>query len=78
VSSPRLEAFLARLYTDEAALAAFMRAPADTARSAGLDDAEVSAMVAADHVGLVMAAASYRAKRTWRKGRRTLLQRLRG
>ena len=60
MSSPRLEAFLARLYTDEASLAAFIRAPADTARDAGLDDADVSAMVAADHIGLVMAAAARR------------------
>jgi len=78
VSSPRLEEFLARLYTDEASLAAFIRAPAETARAAGLDDVDVSAMVAADYVGLVMAAASYRAKRVRRKGRRPLLQRLRG
>jgi hypothetical protein len=78
MSSPRLEAFLASLYTDEASLAAFIRAPAETARAAGLDDADVSAMVAADRVGLVMAAASYRAKRARRNGRRRLLQRLRG
>lgn len=58
MSSPRLEAFVARLYTDEASLAAFIRAPADTARDAGLDDADVSAMVAADHIGLVMAGAA--------------------
>jgi len=35
-------------------------------------------MVAADHVGLVMAAASYRAKRVRREGRRRLLRRLGG
>jgi hypothetical protein len=78
MSSPRLEEFLARLYTDASSLAAFMRTPAETARAAGLDEADVSAMVAADHVGLVMAAASYRAKRARRNGRRPLLQRLRG
>jgi hypothetical protein len=78
MSSPRLEEFLARLYTEASSLAAFMRAPAETARAAGLDEADVSAMVAADHVGLVMAAASYRAKRARRNGRRPLLQRLRG
>jgi hypothetical protein len=77
VSSPRLEVFLARLYTDEAFLAAFTRAPADNARAAGLDDAEASAMAAADHVGLIMAAASYRAKLASRHRRRPLLQRLR-
>jgi hypothetical protein len=78
MSSPRLEEFLARLYTDEASLAAFIRAPAETACAAGLDEADVSAMVAADRVGLVMAAAGYRAKRARRNGRRRLLQRLRG
>ena len=78
MSSPRLEEFLARLYTDEASLATFIRAPAETARAAGLDEADVSAMVAADHVGLVMAAASYRAKRVRREGRRRLLRRLGG
>jgi hypothetical protein len=35
-------------------------------------------MAAADRVGLVMAAASYRAKRARWNGRRPLLQRLRG
>jgi hypothetical protein len=70
VSSPRLEAFLARLYSDEAALAAFLRAPADEARAAGLDGSEAAALAAADHVGLVMAAASFRAKRAQRKRRR--------
>jgi hypothetical protein len=78
MSSPRLEEFLARLYTDKASLAAFILAPAEIARAAGLGDADVSAMVAADHVGLVMAAAGYRAKRARRNGRRPLLQRLRG
>jgi hypothetical protein len=69
-----LEEFLVRLYTNKPALAAFLRAPAETARAAGLDHAEVSALVGADHIGLVMAAASFRAKRARRKGRRSLLQ----
>ena len=67
MSSPLLEEFLARLYTDEPALAEFLRMPAETARAAGLNDAEVSALVGADHIGIVMAAASYRAKRERRK-----------
>lgn len=66
MSSPALEAFLARLYTDEAALAAFLRAPAEAAGAAGLDDAEAAALAEADHAGLVMAAASFRAKRAMR------------
>jgi len=74
VSSPHLEAFLARLYTEEAALAEFLRVPAETARVAGLDGAEVAALVGADRVGLVMAAASFRAKRARRKSRRRMLR----
>jgi hypothetical protein len=72
MSSPLLEEFLARLYTDEPALAEFLRAPAETARAAGLKGSEVSALVAADHVGLVMAARSFRAKRQQRTNHRAL------
>jgi 2-hydroxychromene-2-carboxylate isomerase len=67
-----MEAFLARLYTDEVALAEFLRMPSETARAAGLNDVEVSALVGADHIGLVMAAASYRAKRERQKSRHRL------
>ena len=70
MSSPRLEAFLARLYTDAAALAAFLRAPAECARAAGLDAAETAAMAEADQIGLAMAAASFVAKRAQHKRRR--------
>jgi hypothetical protein len=73
MSSPALEEFLARLYTDEAALAEFLRMPSKTARTAGLNDVEVSSLVGADHIGLIMAAASFRAKRERRKSRRRLL-----
>jgi hypothetical protein len=72
VSSPKLEEFLARLYTDERSLDAFVHTPAETARAAGLDPAEVLALVGADRIGLVMAAASFRAKRARRKRRHTL------
>ena len=72
MSSPALEEFLARLYTDEAALTEFLRTPADTAGAAGLSDVEAAALVTADHVGLVMAAASFRAKRELRTTRRLL------
>jgi hypothetical protein len=70
MSSPRLEAYLARLYTDAAALAAFLEAPVASARAAGLDAVEAEALRAADHTGLVMAAASFRAKRARRRRRR--------
>ena len=63
MSSPAFEAFLARLYTDEALLAAFLREPGETARGAGLDAASVAALCAIDRDGLTMAARSFRAKR---------------
>ena len=69
-----LEEFLARLYTDEAALSAFLSAPTEAARAAGLDDAEISALAGADQTGLVMAAASFRAKRARRSRRHRLLR----
>jgi hypothetical protein len=77
MSSPALEEFLALLYTDEAALSAFLGAPAETARAAGLGDAEVSALARADQPGLVLAAASFRAKRARRGGRHPLRRWLR-
>ena len=72
MSSPALEGFLARLYTDESTLAEFLRRPGEIARAAGLNDAEVLAFEGADHVGLVMAAESFRAKRQGRKKRHGL------
>ena len=72
MSSPALEEFLARLYTDEPALAKFLQAPTEAARAAGLKDPEVLALANADHIGLVMAAASFRAKRERRRSRRRL------
>jgi hypothetical protein len=72
MSSPALEGFLARLYTDEATLAEFLRRPAEIARAAGLSDAEVMALEGADHVGLVMAARSFRAKRQQQRNLRAL------
>ena len=72
MSSPALEESLARLYADEPVLAKFLQAPTEAARAAGVNDAEVSALANADYIGLVMAAASYRAKRERRKSRRQL------
>jgi hypothetical protein len=69
VSSPRRESLLARLYTDDAALSAFLRSPGEAARAFGLDAGEVAALAAVDRDGLVMAAASYRAKRAHRPPR---------
>ena len=67
MSSPLLEAFLARLYTDEAALAAFLETPVDEARNAGLAASEVAALLEIDREGLVMAARGFRAKLRARK-----------
>jgi hypothetical protein len=72
MSSPALEGLLARLYTDESTLAEFLRRPAEIARGAGLSDAEVLALEGADHVGLVMAARSFPAKRQRRRKRHGL------
>ena len=74
MSSPAFEEFLARLYTDEAALSAFLSAPTEAARAAGLDHAEISALASADQTGLVMAAASFRVKRKQLSRRHRLLR----
>jgi len=63
VSTPAFEAFLARLYTDEALLAAFLNEPEKTARAAGLDSVAVRSLGQIDRDGLAMAARSFRAKR---------------
>ncbi|MDN2697698.1 hypothetical protein O0882_15350 [Janthinobacterium sp. SUN073] len=66
MSSPALEIFLARLYTDEALRAAFLLEPRAQALQHGLSPQEAEAMAAMDRVGLQMAAASYRSKRAGR------------
>lgn len=63
MSSPAFEAFLARIYTDAAARARFLADPAAAAGDAGLDAAEVAALVAIDRAGLRLTAASLLAKR---------------
>jgi hypothetical protein len=74
MSSPRFEAFLARLYSDFRFLSRFMRAPAQVAREAGLDLREQAAAAAMDRAGLLMAARSYELKRGARRGRRRWLR----
>jgi hypothetical protein len=66
MSSPALEAFLARLYTDEKLLAAFLAAPEATALAAGLDRGTVAALAAVDHDDLIVATRSFRMKRAGR------------
>jgi len=63
MSSPALEAFLARLYTDETVLSQFLEEPRAVAAAAGLDAAAIVALCELDRDVLVMTARSYRAKR---------------
>ena len=75
MSSPALETYLARLYTDDALRAAFLLEPRAQALLHGLSQQEAEAMAAMDRVGLQMAAASYRAKRAAHGGRALPAQR---
>jgi hypothetical protein len=59
--SPAFEAFLARLYVDAEARAAFLADP--RAAASGLADDEIAALEAIDRVGLELAAASFARKR---------------
>ncbi|MCC7681957.1 hypothetical protein [Janthinobacterium sp. FW305-128] len=74
MSSPALETYLARLYTDDAVREAFLLAPRAQALLHGLSPQEADAMAAMDRVGLQMAAASYRAKRAAHGSRATPAQ----
>lgn len=58
-----IETFLARLYSDVGARAAFLDAPEAAARDAGLSDPDVIALCQIDRAGLLMAAKSYAGKR---------------
>jgi len=63
MSSPTLEAFLARLYAEESVLTAFLADPEPILAAANLSEAERSALRGLDRTGLVLAARSFRAKR---------------
>jgi len=67
MSSPLLEAFLALLYTDQAARRRFHADPAGEARLAGLGAEEVAALLRIDRPGLELAARSFAAKRAGRR-----------
>jgi len=75
MSSPALEAFLARLYTDAVARARFNADPAGEAARAGLSAAECAAMVRCDRTGLEMAAESFGRKRAQHQRHRRPLYR---
>ncbi|PHV29005.1 hypothetical protein CSQ93_07550 [Janthinobacterium sp. BJB426] len=74
MSTPALETYLARLYTDDVLRAAFLLDPHAQALLHGLSPQEAEAMAAIDRVGLQMAAASYRAKRSAHGSRATPAQ----
>jgi hypothetical protein len=64
VTAESLEAFLARLYTDPAARAAFLIDPRGEARGAGLSPAQADALADLDRLGLELAADSFARKRS--------------
>jgi hypothetical protein len=71
MSSPRFEAFLARLYTDDGFRRRFLADPRALARHAGLDAPAIEALVRIDRAGLELAARSFAHRRAARgPGRR--------
>ena len=66
MSTPRFEAFLARLYVDERARADFLAHPRTEAIKAGLTAAEVEAVVQIDLIGLDLLSKSLERKRRGR------------
>lgn len=58
MTSPAFEAFLARIYVDAASRERFLADPRESARSAGLSDPEVDALVTIDRNGLRLFAES--------------------
>jgi hypothetical protein len=69
VSSPAFEAFLARIYVDDAARDRFLADPRREAERAGLSAVEIAALERIDREGLRLAADSFRAKRERKAGR---------
>lgn len=70
MSSPQLETFLARLYTDTQLREAFLIDPHPVANAANLTADEVDAMCKIDRIGLQMASASIASKREVYQGKR--------
>ena len=67
MSSSRFEAFLARIYVDDDARAAFLADPRTEAAKAGLTDHETESLTKIDRVGLDLFAKSLERKRRLRK-----------
>ena len=73
--SASLEAYLARLYLDRDARAAFVADLRGAARQAGLNETEAATLERVDRVRLELTARSLAAKRTQRTVRRSWLGR---
>ena len=69
LSAADVEAFLARLYTDEDFLARFLDAPGEVLERESFSGEERVALAAIDRSELILAANSYRHKRDTRKPR---------
>ncbi len=69
MNTAALEAFLARLYTDDALRERFLAAPQAEAQRAGLNAAEAEALAAIDRVGLELNVRSLTRKRERREKR---------
>lgn len=63
MNAAAMEAFLARLYTDERLRGAFLAQPDEVLRTAGLDEPTQQCLRRIDRDGLVLAAHSLAAKR---------------
>jgi hypothetical protein len=63
MSSPHLEAFLARLYVDERVRAEFLADPRGVAARAGLTEPELASLEKIDRVGLELTVRSLARKR---------------
>jgi len=69
LSTADVEAFLARLYSDEDFLARFLKSPHDVLARENLSPQQRTELAAIDPSELILAAGSYRHKRETRKPR---------
>ncbi len=68
MTTPRFEAFLARLLVDAVARRKFLADPKGEAVRAGLSPQEAESLAAMDRVGLALAARSFARKREQKQG----------
>jgi hypothetical protein len=67
--SPAFEAFLAKIFVDEAARNRFLQNPSGEAQNAGLGPEECAALCAIDRDGLELACSSFERKRRMKRVR---------